>query len=137
VTSPRRQGLRPALLREPASMVGPWQFRPYTFRALAKTFGPLWVRCDVCRRYARLQIGALMEVDYRSKTFSCSVCGDAASLCVVEPITEPGMQDYRLDERERPSHHRAAVDRLTGCGQRPAARGALGGAFKVVARNGP
>jgi len=48
-------------------MVGPWPFRPYTFIALTKTFGPLWVRCDVCRRYARMQVGELLDVDYRSE----------------------------------------------------------------------
>jgi hypothetical protein len=28
------------------------------------------------------------------------------------------MADYRLDERERPTHHSAAVDRLAGQGKR-------------------
>jgi hypothetical protein len=27
---------------------------PYSFGALRQTYGPLFVRCDVCRRYARL-----------------------------------------------------------------------------------
>ena len=49
-----------------------WPHKPYTFRALRKTFGAMWVRCDVCRRYAPLSIGGLQDVDYRSKTFSCS-----------------------------------------------------------------
>lgn len=67
-------------------MVGPWPFKPYTFRALARTLGLLLVRCDVCRRYARLQIGPeLRDVDYHTKTFSCSRCGADAYLCVVEP----------------------------------------------------
>jgi hypothetical protein len=96
-------------------MVGPWPYKPYTFRALAKTLGPLWVRCDVCRRYARLHIGPdLREADYRTKTFSCSRCGASAAVCVVEPTTERGMEDYRLDEVERPQHHPAAIDRLSG-----------------------
>jgi hypothetical protein len=96
-------------------MVGPWPFRPYTFRALVKTFGPLWVRCDVCRRYARLSVGGeLVDADYRSKTFSCSVCGSTASLCVVEPTHERDTEDYRLDERRNPERHPSAVDRLTG-----------------------
>jgi hypothetical protein len=31
-----------------------------------KTFGPLYLRCDVCRRFALLQLGAygLRDVDY-------------------------------------------------------------------------
>ncbi len=33
-------------------MVGPFNGVPYSFGALRQTFGPLYVRCDVCRRYA-------------------------------------------------------------------------------------
>ena len=54
------------------------------------------------------------EVDYRSKTFSCSRCGNEAYLAVIEPIKEAGMQDYRLDAIDRPKRHAAAVDELTG-----------------------
>lgn len=89
-------------------------YKPYTFRALQKTFGPMWVRCDNCRRYAPLSIGGLQDVDYRSKTFSCSQCGSEAYLAVTEPVKEAGMQDYRQDVVERPERHPAAVDRLTG-----------------------
>jgi hypothetical protein len=32
--------------------------RPYTFRALRKTFGPLYLRCDSGRRFAMLQLAA-------------------------------------------------------------------------------
>ena len=56
-------------------MVGPWPHRAFTFRALSKTYGQMWLRCDVCRRYARLKLAGLHGVDYRTKTFSCSVCG--------------------------------------------------------------
>jgi hypothetical protein len=97
-------------------MTGPWPHEPFTFRALRKTFGAMWVRCDVCRRYAPLSIGGLQEVDYRSKTFSCAQCGSEVGLAVIEPIKEAGMQDYRLDAIERPERHPAAVDRLTGRG---------------------
>jgi hypothetical protein len=95
-------------------MVGPWLAKPYTFRALRKTFGSLWLRCDVCRRYVPLKLGGLQDVDYRTKTFSCSRCGAAAYIAVIEPIKETGMQDYRLEEIERPERHPKAVDRLTG-----------------------
>ena len=101
-------------------MTEAWPHKPYTFRALRKTFGAMWVRCDVCRRYAPLSIGGLQEVDYRSKTFSCSRCGSEAYLAVIEPIKEAGMQDYRLDAIERPERHPTAVDRLSG--RRPARR---------------
>src|SRR3954454_22763650 len=77
----------------------------------------MWVRCDVCRRYAPLSIAGLRDVDYRSKTFSCSQCGSEAYLAVIEPIREAGMQDYRLEAIERPDRHPAATDRLTGRGR--------------------
>ena len=94
-------------------MVGPWPHRPFTFRALSKTYGQMWLRCDVCRRYARLKLAGLHDVDSRTKTFSCSRCGGEAYFCVVEPITERGMGDYRLDEIEKPARHPEAVRRLT------------------------
>ena len=95
-------------------MTGPWPHKPFTFRALRKTFGAMWVRCDICRRYAPLSIGGIQEVDYRSKTFSCSQCGSEAYLAVIQPIKEAGMQDYRVDAIERPERHPAAISRLSG-----------------------
>jgi hypothetical protein len=95
-------------------MVGPWPAKAYTFRALAKTFGAMWVCCDVCRRCARLLLTSLLEVDYRTRTFSCSRCGAEAFVAVVKPNQERGMEDYRLDEVEAPAHHPSAVRRLTG-----------------------
>ena len=94
-------------------MVGPWPHRAFTFRALSKTYGQMWLRCDICRRYARLKLAGLHDVDYRIKTFSCSVCGSEAYFCLVEPTKEFGMHDYRLDEREAPDRHPAATKRLT------------------------
>ena len=87
-----------------------------SFGALRKTFGPLYLRCDICRRFALLQLGAheLRDVDYRTKRFSCSVCGDEAWLTVTDPRTERGMGDYRLDQREQPERHPRTVERLTG-----------------------
>ena len=63
-------------------IVDPFKGVPYSFGALRKTFGRLYVRCDVCRRFALLQLGRneLRDVDYRTKRFSCSVCGDEAWL---------------------------------------------------------
>ena len=76
-------------------MVGPWLAKPYTFRALHKTFGPLWLRCDVCRRYARLRLTGLLDVDYRSKTFSCSRCAAESYLC----LNAFGTRDFGLLHR--------------------------------------
>lgn len=86
-------------------MVDPWPFKPFIFRALAKTFGQMWLRCDVCRRYAQLRTRGLLDVAYREKTFSCSRCGAEAYIAVVEPVRETGMGDYRLDEIGQPVHH--------------------------------
>ncbi len=67
-------------------------------------------------RFALLQLGRseLRDVDYRTKRFSCSECGDEAWLTVTDPRTERGMEDYDLDQREDPERHPAAVDRLLG-----------------------
>ena len=95
-------------------MVGPWPYRcSHTFRALSKTYGQMWLRCDVCRRYARLKLAGLHDVDYRTKTFSCSACGSEAYFCLIEPTKEFGMHDYRLDEIEKPERRPAATRRLT------------------------
>ena len=94
-------------------MVSPWPSKPFTFRALAKTYGQMWLRCDVCRRYAGLKLAGLQDVDYRTKTFSCSRCGNEAFVCVIEPVRETGRQDYPLDQVERPVRHPDAVRRLT------------------------
>jgi hypothetical protein len=88
------------------------KFGAYTFRALSKTYGQMWLRCDVCRRYARLKLAGLHGVDYRTKTFSCSSYGSEAYFCLVEPTKEFGMHDYHLDEREQPERHPDAVKRL-------------------------
>ena len=56
-------------------MVGPYRGVPYSFGVLRQTFGPLFVRCDVCRRYARLYLADIRDTDYRTKTFSCCRCG--------------------------------------------------------------
>ena len=98
-------------------MVDAWPAKPFTFHALKKTFGTTWLRCDLCRRYAPLRIAGLHDVDYRERTFSCSKCGAEAYWCMIEPTRELGMGDYRLDVVEAPTHHPAAVDRLSG--QRP------------------
>ena len=69
--------------------------------------------------HARLKARGLHDVDYRTKTFSCSVCGSEAYFCLVEPTKEFGMHDYRLDEREQPERHPDAVKRLTEEQRRP------------------
>jgi hypothetical protein len=48
-------------------MVGPWPAKTYTVRALAKTSGTMWLRCDVCCRYATLKLAGHHNVDYRAR----------------------------------------------------------------------
>ena len=75
----------------------------------------MWVRCDVCRRYARFRmLEGLADADYRTRRFSYSRCGAEPLVAVVEPNQERGMEDYRLDEAEAPARHPSAVRRLTG-----------------------
>jgi hypothetical protein len=71
----------------------------------------MWVCWDLCRRYAHLRLTGLLDVDYRMKRFSYSRCGSEAWVCVVEPVKELGMRNYRFDEIEEPQRHPAAVDR--------------------------
>src|SRR5580693_10790437 len=107
-------------------MVDPFPGVPYSFGALRKTFGPLWVRCDSCRRYARLHLRELRDVDYRTKTFSCSICGSDGAMALDEPCKDTGMEDYRLDQR---------VDPAAGRGEAPdgsAAASALGPALTFL-----
>ena len=52
-------------------------------------------------------------MDYRTKRFSCSACGEEAWFTVTDPLTERGMGDYRLDQREQPERHPRTVERLT------------------------
>lgn len=92
----------------------------FSFGALRKTFGPLFVRCDVFRRHVQLALGTLRDLDYRTETFSCSRCGAAGSLAIMDPTTEAGMEDYRLDPVGDPVSHPAAVVRLPRAARRTA-----------------
>jgi hypothetical protein len=95
-------------------MVDPFPGVPYSFGALHQTFGPLFARCDVGRRYARLYLAEMRDTDYRTKTFSCCRCGTDGALAITEPNTETGMTDYQLDQVEGAQHHPGALARLTG-----------------------
>ena len=123
---------RPAIGPSLASVVGLFRGVPYSFGALRKTFGPLWVRCDVCRRYAWLLLRDLRDVDYRTKTFSCSICGADGAMALEEPCKDTGMEDYRLDQRVDPKHHPTAVRRMTERERRSYRHG--GGELQDLAR---
>jgi hypothetical protein len=78
-------------------MIGPLCGVPYSFGALRKAFGPLWIRCDGCRRYARLFIRELRNVDYRTKTFSCSICGNDGAMALDEPCKDTAWITASID----------------------------------------
>jgi hypothetical protein len=50
-------------------------------------------------RYARLFLRELRDVDCRTKTFSCSICGADGVFALEEPCKDTGTEDYRLDQR--------------------------------------
>jgi hypothetical protein len=99
-------------MRRFGNRVGPtWDSAPFSLRSSSplRRLPPL----------GTLDLAGLRDVDSRTKTFSCSRCGSDAGFCVVEPIKEGGMADYRLDEIEKPAHHPEAVRRLTAPPRRP------------------
>lgn len=81
-------------------MVGPNPFKVGSFAEL-KHFarGPLWVRCDSCRRFRRLLVTPEMRDRLVNATrFKCSSCGGPGTVAIDRPDQERGMEDYRLDE---------------------------------------
>lgn len=55
-----------------------------------------------------------LDRDYRTVSFSGSVCGGVATHTVSHPHSEPSMGDYSEDVRERPQRHSTAEARLRG-----------------------
>ena len=91
-------------------MVGPWPHRAFTFRALSKTYGQMWLRCDVCRRYARLKLAGLHDVQDLFQLLGLRFGG-----LLLPGRADHGIwHDYRLDEVEKPKRHPDAVRRHTG-----------------------
>ena len=62
-------------------------------------------------RYAALNIVGLPDVDYRSKTFSCSQCGSQAYLAVIDPIKDghAGLSPRRNRAAQSPSYSRRSA----------------------------
>lgn len=79
-------------------MVGPNPHRLFSFaelRAFAR--GPLWVRCDRCRRFKRLHSRPIADRDWRTTRFKCTACGGPGYVAIERPDTEQGREDYRLE----------------------------------------
>jgi hypothetical protein len=70
----------------------------------------MFIRCDVCRRYVELMLTSdVAERQVRRTSFSCVACGSHAALTGDDPAARLG---YRLDPRDNPRRHPAAVARL-------------------------
>jgi len=97
-------------------MVERFPGKPFSFGALRKTFGPLYLRCDICRRFALLQLGGARAARRGLPHQTLQLLGlwRRTWLTVTDPRTERGMSDYRLDQREQPERHPRTVERLTG-----------------------
>ena len=80
-------------------MAGPNPYKLYSFAELRAVYGPLWVRCDSCRRFRSLRLTpALRERDYRTTRFTCTRCGRPGYCALDRPNSEPGREDYAQDD---------------------------------------
>ena len=81
-------------------MAGPNPYKLHSFGELRAVFGPLWVRCDACRRFRHLRVTlALRDRDHRYQRFRCSRCDGPGWVALERPDTEREMQDY-LEDKE-------------------------------------
>ena len=79
-------------------MAGPNPHKLYSFAELRAVYGPLWVRCDVCRRFRALRMTAtIRERDYRTTRFTCTRCGSRGYCAIDRPTSQHGMEDYVED----------------------------------------
>jgi hypothetical protein len=76
-------------------MAGPNPHKLYSFAELRAVFGPLWVRCDHCRRFRSLRITSeIRDLNWRLTRFKCGRCGGPGYCTIERPNKEPGMEDY-------------------------------------------
>ena len=62
--------------------------RFHSFAELRVVFGPLWVRCDRCRRFRSLRLtNDIRDLDWRMTRFKCGRCGGPGSPTSI-PATE-------------------------------------------------
>lgn len=86
----RLQGGWPAA-RSAIDLLGrpvPWQ--ALQLRRAAQDLRSALLRCDLCRRFAPLQLGPhrLRDIDYRTERLSCSVCGTEVTNLPM-PVAQP------------------------------------------------
>ena len=76
-------------------MAGPNPYKLHSFAELRALFGPLWVRCDSCRRFRALRVTkAIRNLDWRMSRFKCARCGGPGYCTIDRPDTERGLEDY-------------------------------------------
>ena len=95
-------------------MAGPNPYKLHSF-AEWRHFGPIFARCDSCRRFVVLPARQepFGDRDARHTTMSCSVCGEVGRLSDEDPRQIPAYADYRRDDWTAPARHPAAIERLT------------------------
>jgi hypothetical protein len=123
-------------------MVGPFTGVPYSYGALRQTFGPLFVRCDVCRRYARLSLvknpfGHEIGVPMKAMVDDVSVIEESAALLrrrlPAWVLSAPASERRNSGPRRRPTlrlrcrfsrrkQFRLRDARIDGEGRRPVGR---------------
>jgi hypothetical protein len=80
-------------------VAGPNPYKLHSFAELRAVFGPLWVRCDSCRRFRRLQVTRrLRDRDHRYTRFRCTRCGGPGWVALERPDTEAGMENYVYED---------------------------------------
>ena len=80
-------------------MAGRNPHKLYSFAELRAVFGPLWVRCDSCRRFRALRLTpALRDLDWRKTRFKCTRCGAPGYCAIDRPTSDPGRHDYVEDK---------------------------------------
>jgi hypothetical protein len=101
------------VLWERVYVAGPNPHKLHSFAELRAMFGPLWVRCDRCRRFRQLRVTrALRDRDHRHTRFRCRHCGGQGWVALERPNTEPGMENYADDDRPAPFDQAATHARL-------------------------
>ena len=82
-------------------MAGPNPYKLHSFGELRAVFGPLWVRCDACRRFRRLRVTlALRDRDHRYQRFRCSRCGGPGWVALERQVGWSGWENRRNSLKE-------------------------------------
>jgi len=84
-------------------MAGPNPHILFSFAELRAIYGPLWVRCDACRRFRGLRMTReIRDLDWRRTRFKCTRCGGQGYCAIERPNATKGMEDY-VEDRPSPS----------------------------------